>query len=330
VGELVFSTAMTGYQEALTDASYVGQILLLTYPLIGNYGIGDEAFESKRIWAEGLVVREACTHPVHMKSKQSLDDFLKEYDVPGVSGLDTRSIVRKIREAGVMPACICVDEEADVSELLEKARGLDYGKVDFVEKASGKETQVFERGDKRVILIDCGAKLNIIRELNKRDITVVSVHYKTKPEEIMKLEPDGLFVSNGPGDPALLAHVAGTVRSFTGKFPIMGICLGHQIMGIAAGGRTFKLKFGHRSANQPVKEVESGRVYITTQNHGYAVDERSLGERAREVFLLNCNDGTVEGMRDDDLRLLSLQFHPEAHPGPRDTSHFFDEFVKWL
>ncbi|MEM3031110.1 MAG: glutamine-hydrolyzing carbamoyl-phosphate synthase small subunit [Candidatus Micrarchaeia archaeon] len=331
VGELVFSTAMTGYQEALTDASYVGQILLMTYPLVGNYGINEDAFESRRIWAEGFVVREACTHPVHAKSKKSLDEFLQEFGVPGVSGLDTRAIVRKIREAGVMPACISVDErEFDVRGLLEKARALDYSKINFVEAASCRETQVFERGPKRVVLLDCGMKMNIVRELNKRGVTVVSVHYKTKPEKIMELEPDGLFVSNGPGDPALLGDVARTVRSLTGKLPIMGICLGHQIMGIAAGGRTFKLKFGHRSANQPVKDVRTGRVYVTTQNHGYAVDEKSLKESAPDVFLLNCNDGTVEGMRNDELRTLSVQFHPEAHPGPRDTSHFFDEFVAWL
>jgi len=330
VGELVFSTAMTGYQEALTDPSYAGQILMMTYPLVGNYGINGEDSESDKIWARGFVVHEACLEPVHSKSKKSIDEFLEEQGVPGVAGLDTRAIVHKIRDKGVMPACIYAgEEEPDIPALAKKAAALDYSGINFVDEVSPREPREFGKGKKRVVLVDCGAKANIVRELVKRGIRVTTVHYKTSARAILDLDPDGVVVSNGPGDPALMQTTAAAMRAIAKKLPTMGICLGHQILGIAAGGSTFKLKFGHRSANQPVKELETGRVFITTQNHGYAVDGASIG-KDWVVTMLNANDGTVEGLRHRELPVFSVQFHPEAHPGPRDTGFLFDEFVKSL
>ncbi|MDO8339778.1 MAG: glutamine-hydrolyzing carbamoyl-phosphate synthase small subunit [Candidatus Burarchaeum sp.] len=347
VGELVFSTAMTGYQEALTDPSYAGQILMPTYPLIGNYGVNDEDGESKKIWAQGFVVRERCEGFEHAKARESIDEFLKRFGVPGISGLDTRAIVRKIRSEGVMPACIAAYErEIDFNELLAKARALDYSSIDFVREVSEKGAKVYGGGEdeiggagkgregrawsgKKVVLIDCGAKRNIVRELNARGVQVVSVNCETSADEIRKHEPDGLVISNGPGDPALLGYVAGTVKQLIGKMPIFGICLGIQVLAHAVGGKTYKLKFGHRGANHPVKDLASGRVRITTQNHGFAVDAKSL-PKDYVVTQVNGNDGTVEGMRHESLPVFAVQYHPEAHPGPRDSEYLFDEFVKMM
>lgn len=330
VGELVFHTAMTGYQESLTDPSYAGQILLPTYPLIGNYGVNAEDFESKKIHVAGYAVREQCIHPVHRKNAKTIDAFLKEFSIPGVSGLDTRSIVRKIRSQGVMPACVaCYSDELNIAELIERAKKFDYSSFDFVEKVSTQKNEAFKKSGKHVVLIDCGVKANITRELNSRNISVTAVNYKAKAEEILALEPDGLLISNGPGDPAVMAETASTVRKLFSKLPIMGICLGHQIIAHAGGGKTFKMKFGHRSANQPVKDLQTNKVFITTQNHGFAVDEKTLPKELK-VSQINCNDGTVEGLQHKELPIFSAQYHPEAHPGPRDTSFLFDEFVKSL
>ncbi len=329
-GELVFHTAMTGYQESLTDPSYAGQILLPTYPMIGNYGVNSEDFESGRIHPAGYVVREACTRPVHRKSIKTINDFLIEFGVPGVCGLDTRSIVRKIRNHGVMPACIAsYSGELNIPELIEKAKKFDYSSFDFVEKVSTEKQTEFGKGGKKVVLIDCGVKQSMVRELNARNVSVTTVNYKAKPDEILALEPNGLLVSNGPGDPAVMAETSSTLRKLLSKLPTMGICLGHQILAHAAGGKTFKMKFGHRSANQPVKDLESDKVFITTQNHGYTVDEKSLPAELR-VSQVNCNDGTVEGLCHRELPAFSVQYHPEAHGGPRDTEFLFDKFVKSL
>jgi len=332
VGELVFSTTMTGYQEALTDPSYAGQILMPTYPLIGNYGVNDEDNESKRIWAQGFVVRERCEGFEHAKARESIDEFLKRFGVPGISGLDTRAIVRKIRSEGVMPACIAAyDREIDFNELLAKARALDYSSIDFVREVSEKGAKVYGEGlsGKKVVLIDCGTKMNIVRELNSRGVQVVSVNCETTADEIRKIEPDGLVISNGPGDPALLGYVAGTVKQFINRMPVFGICLGIQVLAHAVGGKTYKLKFGHRGANHPVKDLATGRVRITTQNHGFAVDAKSL-PREYVITQVNGNDGTVEGMRHESLPVFAVQYHPEAHPGPRDSEYLFDEFLKMM
>lgn len=332
VGELVFSTTMTGYQEALTDPSYAGQILMPTYPLIGNYGVNEEDYESRRIWARGFVVRERCEGFEHAKARGSIDEFLKRFGVPGISGLDTRAIVRKIRSQGVMPACIAAYEgEVDFNALLAKARALDYSSIDFVREVSEQGAKVYGKGQsgKKVVLIDCGTKMNIVRELDARGVQVVSVNCTASADEIRKHEPDGLLISNGPGDPALLGYVASTVKQFIGRMPVFGICLGIQVLAHAVGGKTYKLKFGHRGANHPVKDLASGRVRITTQNHGFAVDAKSL-PKEYVITQVNGNDGTVEGMRHESLPVFAVQYHPEAHPGPRDSEYLFDEFVKMM
>jgi len=328
-GELIFNTGFCGYQEALTDPSYAGQILTLTYPLIGNYGVNSEDFESEKIQVAGFVVREVCREPQHMKSKEKLDEFLTRFNIPGISNVDTRMIVRRIRNAGVMPACLSVysGREPDYKELLDRAKGLDYSKIDFVERVASRERKEWGAGGKRVVVIDCGVKMSIVRELVERDLSVVSVPPRTAAKEILAMEPDGIVVSNGPGDPMLLTYLAKTVRELAERLPVFGICLGHQIIAHAVEGRTFKLKFGHRGSNHPVEDLESGRVYITSQNHGYAVDERSLPKEFI-VTHRNCNDGTVEGMRHKELPVFSVQYHPEANPGPLDSKYFFDKFRK--
>jgi len=333
VGELVFSTAMTGYQESLTDPSYAGQILMPTYPLIGNYGVNDEDNESEKIWVRGFVVRERCERENHAKSSMNVDAFLKKYNVPGVSGLDTRAIVRKIRTEGVMPAAIAAyddGEEVDVVKLMEKAKALDYSSIDFVREVTCKEKKVYnEGGKKKVALIDCGVKMSIVRELVARNCEVVRLPATASEKEIVACEADGIVVSNGPGDPALADYAAKSIKPFFGKKPILGICLGIQILAWAVGGRTYKLKFGHRGINHPVKDLTSGKVRITTQNHGFSVDAKSL-PKEYEVTQVDLNDGTVEGIRHRELPITAVQYHPEANPGPRDSLYVFDEFVKQM
>jgi len=334
VGELVFSTAMTGYQEQLTDPSYAGQLLTLTYPLIGNYGVTETDNESSRIWARGLVVREACTGYIHRDATKSIDEFLSSFDVPGISGLDTRAIVRKLRNFGVMPACLSVYEgEMDVQELLAKAKAVDYSNIDFVQEVATKKTITYGKDadcDKTIVMIDCGMKMNQIREFNKRKIKVICVPFNAKPKDILSHEPDGIFISNGPGNPALLTPTVNSIRElFSARKPIFGICLGNQLLSLAAGFTTYKLKFGHRSANQPVLDVKSNLVRITSQNHGFAVD---CAKVPKDWFIshINCNDGTCEGVRHKELPIFSVQYHPEAKPGPQDSSYLFDEFKKML
>lgn len=330
-GELVFNTSMTGYQEALTDPSYAGQILTFTYPLVGNYGITNDDFESNRVWAEGFVVREACVTPVHSQSVRPLGKFLEDEGIPGITGLDTRSIVRKIREAGVMPAALQVAEkerDIDADSLLEKARALDYSKINFVEIVSRKRAEIHGSGNKTCVLVDCGVKMGIVRELNKRSIKVVILPYNSTPDEILSFSPNGIVYSNGPGDPALMKKESEGMRKLF-DYPIFGICLGCQLLGQAAGASTYKLKFGHRGANQPVLDRLLGKIAITTQNHGYAVAEKGLGGDF-EVTHVNCNDNTVEGIAHKSLPIFSVQYHPEANPGPQDSTYLFDKFAKLM
>lgn len=332
VGELVFNTSMMGYQEALTDPSYSGQILLMTYPLMGNYGTNGTDFESGKVQASAFVVREACELPSHKDSVENIDAYLERNGIPGISGLDTRSIVRRIRERGVMPACVSVysGNVPDANGLLEKAKALDYSKINFVEKVSLKSEEEYGgKAGKRVVVVDCGVKQSIVRELVARGLAVTVVPWNTDAKRILSLEPDGLLISNGPGDPALLGNVAKTAKSLFGKLPIFGICLGHQIIAHAAGGKTFKLRFGHRGSNHPVKDLETGAVTITSQNHGYAVDERSLPKEFIPTRI-NLNDRTNEGMRHRELPIFSVQYHPEANPGPYDSVSLFDQFAKML
>ncbi|VVB56694.1 Anthranilate synthase component 2 [uncultured archaeon] len=337
-GELVFNTGMTGYQEALTDPSYAGQILLMTYPLIGNYGLSGEWMESDKVHVEGFCVRQDYGHPHHIKCERNLDRYLADRGVPGISGLDTRALTRKIREHGVMPAALEVfeEKEADISALAEKARATDYSKLDFVEKVSaGKmysshpSSNAQTVSGKKVALIDCGVKGNIVRELNKRGCEVLVFPAFTKADEILSFSPDGILVSNGPGDPARLPSIVGQIQILMKDYPTFGICLGHQLLGWAAGSKTYKLKFGHRGGNHPVLDKKMNRVAITTQNHGFAVDERHLGADW-EITHVNLNDRTNEGIAHKSLPIFSVQYHPEAHPGPRDSMYLFDQFVKTL
>ena len=340
VGELVFNTSMTGYQEAITDPSYAGQTLVFTYPLIGNYGISSEAFESDKIHCSAIAVHQACSTPVHWQSKFSLHEFLEQSGVSAIEGCDTRGLVIKIRGDGVMPsALVHLEQEAGweeqaiaVQQALRAIEGFDYGSVDFVKQVAVKGETVFgqenaEKGGKTIVLVDCGAKRGIINQLVRRKNTVIAVPPATSAERILSLKPDGIVLSNGPGDPAQMQYLVREVHSLLGKIPIFGICLGHQILGHALGAKTFKLKFGHRGSNHPVQNTENGRVFISAQNHGYAVNQ--LPSNASEWFA-NAYDGTNEGLRADALRAMSVQYHPEANPGPYDNQYLFDEFEKTL
>jgi carbamoyl-phosphate synthase small subunit len=334
VGEVVFNTGMTGYTEMLTDPSYKGQILMLTFPPIGNYAIPPN-FESDGIKPEGFIVKEACKEPSHWQSDKTISEWLSEEGVPGIEGVDTRALTRKIREYGVLPGVLATYKDdakkPDVKKLLDRAKKFDIGKIDLVAQVATKKIERFNvNGKKTAALIDCGVKQNIIRELNLRKINVIVFPPNAKADGILQEEVDGLVISNGPGDPAAVTYVHETVRKLLEELPILGICLGHQILALAAGARTYKLKFGHRGVNHPVKEVKSDRVYITTQNHGYAVDASSMDGAGLKVTMINANDGTVEGMAHKEIPMISVQYHPEASPGPMDNKHLFDEFVKLI
>lgn len=331
-GEVVFNTSMCGYQEALTDPSYNGQILMLTYPLVGNYGINKENFESDGIKAEGFVVRENCLMPSHRSSGKTIDDFLKEYAIPGIAGVDTRALTIKIRKYGTMKGALKTSsKKIDAGELLERAKKQkDISELDLVREVTCKEIKEYRGKGKRIVLIDCGLKLSILRNLLKRNCNVTIVPAFTEYKKILDLEPEGVVVSNGPGDPMRAEYVIETLRKLFEEKPIFGICLGHQLLALASGAKTYKLKFGHRGSNQPVKDLHSNRVYITSQNHGFAVDAKTLEGTGFEVSHLNLNDRTVEGMRHTERPIFSVQYHPEAHPGPHDSEYLFDEFLKMV
>jgi len=333
-GELVFNTGMTGYQEALTDPSYHGQMLMLTYPLVGNYGISAEANESPRVWPWGFVVREWARQPSHRLSVMTVDQFLKDHDVPGISGIDTRALTVKTRSAGVLKACLTSEEGLSNEELIAKVRAMPApDKQNLVAAASVTEiTPLKGRGEGVVALVDTGVKENIVRNLTARFGTVYKVPWNATASDIEALRPDGIFMSNGPGDPShpdIVKYTLPTLRDVMEKYPTQGICLGHQLLALAYGLKTYKMKFGHRGANQPVQNLETRRVYITSQNHGFAVDPDSCPD---DVIIteINANDGTVEGLRHRKLPVLSSQFHPEACPGPKDTEFLFDRYQKWL
>ena len=344
-GEVVFNTGMTGYQEILTDPSYAGQIVTLTYPLIGNYGINADDFESRRVQVEGLIVREAESQPSNWRSAQSLGAFLKERGIVGIEGIDTRALTRALRVRGVMMGSISTEETS--SEVLSRIRASPgYANNDFARKVTteepfrweaysdkisvdGDSSVVSANGKRRIALLDCGVKYNIIRSLAGLGCDVTAYPCTVAPEVILRENPDGIFLSPGPGDPIHYDYIVDTIRKFIGVKPIMGVCLGNQLLGKAFGSDTFKLKFGHRGGNHPVKDLLTGKVYITSQNHGYALDPDTLKD-GMEVAHINLNDGTVEGLKHKELPIFSIQYHPEASPGPTDSAYFFRQFIDSL
>ena len=344
-GEVVFSTSMVGYPESLTDPSYNGQILTLTYPLVGNYGVPayDDYmfgvplnFESIGIKATGLVVHELCHEPHHWASERTLNQWLKSEGIPGIYGIDTRRLTKKLRERGVMLGIleVCPEgRELEPEKLLSKVEEVqDPNTRDLVSDVTIKEPIHYEfNGGKRVAVIDCGAKASILRNLFKHSVDVVRVPYDLSAHEILEFRPSGVIISNGPGDPKKCEKTIETVRElFQEEVVIMGICFGNQILSLALGGDTYKLKYGHRSQNQPAYDLATGRCYITTQNHGFAVETESLERTNLEVSFINANDKTVEGVKHKDGKAFALQWHPEASPGPYDTEFIFDSFLRSL
>ena len=328
-GELVFTTAMTGYLETLTDPSYFGQVIIQTFPLIGNYGVIPADFESDTPSLKGYIVREWCQVPSNFRSEGDLDTFLKETGVPGICGIDTRALTRIVREYGVMNCKICYSPDFTESDLEEIK---DYVITDAVKSTTTKKIEKYtaEAPTHNVVLMDFGAKHNIDRELLKRGCNVTVVPSHTSADEVLAMNPDGIMLSNGPGDPAENTEVIKEIKKLCEhKIPIFGICLGHQLLALSQGGKTEKLKYGHRGANQPAKEIATGRVYITSQNHGYAVVSDSLPDNA-EVSFVNGNDNTCEGVNYNDMPAFSVQFHPEACGGPLDTAFLFDRFVDMI
>jgi carbamoyl-phosphate synthase small subunit len=351
-GEVVFNTSMTGYQEVLTDPSYSGQMVVMTYPLIGNYGINPEDVESERIQVAAFLVREYQDYPSNFRSTGTLADYLKSQAVLGVDHLDTRALTRHIRKAGAMRAVIST-QDSDPNVLVNRANetpamaGQNLARIVSTQEAyrwkDGKpqylnpnlcplDKSIWQyRGAKRsVVAFDFGIKFNILRLLSLAGFEVVIVPGFTKAEVIRAMEPDGIFLSNGPGDPEPVTDAIDTIRYLLDYRPMFGICLGHQLIGLALGGQTFKLKFGHRGANQPVENLKSGSVEITSQNHGFAVDSKSLDEKDVEITHINLNDNTLEGFRHRKLPVFSVQYHPEASPGPHDARYLFDEFKKMM
>jgi carbamoyl-phosphate synthase small subunit len=355
-GEVVFFTSMTGYQEALTDPSFAGQIAVLTYPLVGNYGISLESIESRRIQVAGFVVRQECARPSHGGSLTSIHEYLKSEGVPGISGVDTRAITRRLRNHGVMMGVLC--HEAPEGAITRHSAEPTYGEQDFVKKVTADESYNYSpaveiernhsrflmttshpqgrstsshldtsRARYRIVATDYGLKYNISRLLHARGCEVSVVPATASAEEILAREPDGVLLSPGPGDPRQLDYAVKMVSGLVGKLPVFGICLGHQAVAMAFGGEIFKLKFGHRGANHPVKDLITGRVHITAQNHGYAVDADTLPAEL-EVSHVNLNDATVEGLRHRELPIMTIQYHSEASPGPKDNEYMFDRFLE--
>ncbi len=326
VGEVVFTTAMNGYTESLTDPSYRGQILTITHPLVGNYGVPPD-FESKRIQVEGLVISK-LTEPSHPRSEKSLHEWLKEEGVPGIEGVDTRALVKRIRNFGVMAGALSVSEDPskiDVEALLKAARGFDYESADFLRPSLGPAT--LGMGGYHVVVVDFGLKGGIVRELVARGFRVTVVPWNWGLKGILSFSPDGVVLGNGPGNPAAVREGVELARGLLEEgLPTLGICLGHQFVALALGARVEKMKFGHRGINKPVRDLASGRLSITTHNHGYAVDPSSLQGTGLRPRFVDVDDGTVEGMEHEKLPLLTTQFHPEGSPGPRDASYVFDEF----
>jgi carbamoyl-phosphate synthase small subunit len=329
-GEVVFNTGMTGYQEILTDPSYSGQIITMTYPLIGNYGVNSFDFESAHPFARGFIVKEYCDIPSNWRAEFSLAEFLKKYNLPGLAGIDTRALTKRLRTCGTMRGLLTTSDEPEEALLKKVITVHDLSGQDFVKQATTDHIYSEGDGTKHVVMVDFGAKGNIARCLIQRGCKVTVVPCDTSSREIMKIKPDGLMLTNGPGDPQDVQYAVKAVSELIGQLPIFGICLGHQIIGLALGGVTYKLKFGHRGGNHPVKNLLTGKVTITSQNHGFAVREDSLNPDEVVVSHINVNDGTVEGLKHRTMPLFSVQYHPEAAPGPWDSEELFDEFVGYF
>lgn len=328
-GEIVFSTSMSGYVESLTDPSFKGQILMSTYPLEGNYGVSKEWYQSDDIKAEAYVVRQVCDKPCHPKSEQSLSEFLADNDVPGISGIDTRMLTLKIREVGSMKAAVANADisDEDLLELVRQQPGIED--MYLVDKITIKEPKVLgELKEYNIAVIDCGVKKNILNNLEYDDVGVVIVPASISAEEILEMGVDGVLVSSGPGNPENVDKIQDTIRELSTKMPIAGICLGQQIIALTFGAKIFKMKFGHRGSNQPVKDLASGQVYMTSQNHSFSIDPESIKDTDLEITQINLNDGTPEAIVHKELPISCIQYHPEAGPGPHDTREFFDNFVE--
>ncbi len=354
VGEICFNTSMTGYQEVLTDPSYRGQIVAMTYPHIGNYGTNALDQESREPHVSGFAIEELSEIPSSWRSERSVDDYLREWKIPGAQGIDTRALTRHLRERGAMKACLTSDALSEKEAIAEAVRGEGVIGMDYVKEVTTSSVYQWDPEDRasvrwsvvqgsagevraeplpaikhRIVAYDYGIKENILRRLRQEGFGVTVVPAQTSADEVLAMKPDGVFLSNGPGDPSALDYAHEALRGLIGKTPIFGICLGHQVLGYAFGGRTFKLKFGHRGGNQPVKDLQRGTVAITSQNHGFAVDPESLPPEV-EVTHINLNDGTVEGMKHRELPVFSVQYHPEAAPGPNDASYFFSQFAELI
>lgn len=325
--EIVFNTSMVGYQEIVSDPSYTYQMVVMTYPLIGNYGITDDDYETGKPSIGGLVVREYNDYPSNFRYTKTLSEYLEENNIPGIYGVDTRKITRSIRDEGSRKVII-TDISTTKEEAIEKMKNYQIPK-DAVSKVSCKKKWYARTANAKynVVAVDCGIKLNIVRNLNKRKCNVTVVPYNTTAEEVISLKPDGVFLSNGPGDPEDVKEVISLVKELKGKYPIFGICLGHQMISLAYGAKTYKLKFGHRGGNHPVLNLKTDKIEITSQNHSYAVDEESLKSTKLEPTHKNILDNTIEGVECKKDRIFSVQYHPESAPGPQDSGYLFDRFI---
>ncbi len=327
-GEVVFNTGMTGYQELISDPSYCGQIVCMTYPLIGNYGINRDDYESIEPAIKGLIVKEVCDLPSNFRTQMDLDEFFQKKNLSGISGVDTRRLTRLIRNKGVVKGKI-VDAEANVESVVADLKATTFP-TNQVEQVSTKTAYANPGRGFKVVLMDFGSKLGIIRELSQRNCDIIVVSQDTTAEEILMMNPDGIMLSNGPGDPQDVPHVHETIRQLIGKVPIFGICLGHQLIALASGAKTFKLKFGHRGGNHPVLDIARNKVAITSQNHGYAVDQESLKDTDLVETHIALNDKTNEGLKHKIYPVFSVQYHPEASPGPEDANYLFDDFINLM
>ncbi len=329
ISEIVFNTSMTGYTEVLTDPSYAGQAVVMTYPLVGNYGICREDMESLRPWPDGWIVRENARMPSNFRCEDTLEHFLKIHGIPGICRVDTRALTKLLRSKGTMNGMITTGDHWRLEEVLPKIRA--YRVQDAVERVSCEKAYRLPGKGKRVALMDFGAKGNIMRSLQDRGCQVTVYPAHTKAQEILETQPDGIMLSNGPGDPKDCKEMIAEIRRlYDSGIPIFAICLGHQLMALATGGDTHKMKYGHRGGNHPVKDLRTGKVYISAQNHGYVVDMEKVDSRVAQVAFQNVNDGTVEGLRYVERPVFTVQFHPEASPGPHDSAYLFDEFVQMM